>query len=115
MLYAAKNLSPDALKSPLASAFCNVLSCKISGLDAHQSTMNQCLLALATIFYGVKNRESRILRDGMGLYGRGMNMLGDILAKSKYTINTDIIIAVLSLSISEVRLLCFFAIVLATV
>ena len=44
-----------------------------------------------------------------------MNMLGDILAKSNYTISTDIIIAVLSLSISEVRLLCFFAIVLATV
>lgn len=115
VLYAVNNLSPGALESPLASAFCNVLSCKQSGLNPHQSTMNQCLLALATVFYGVKKRESRILRDGADLYGRGINMLSDILAKPKYIISTDVIIAVLCMSISEVCILCFFAIVFAAV
>ena len=67
--------------------------------------MNQCLLAQATAFYGIHNRENRILRDGMRQYGRGLSMLRNTLGEDHCTVTTEIIVSAFALSVVEVRTL----------
>ena len=90
-------------KGPLAMMYCNVLPCNLIGLHPQQSTMNHCLLAMAKVFYAVKNHESRLLQDGIRLYGRGLNMLSDALGKANCSVTTEMIVSVFTLCVGEVR------------
>lgn len=53
--------------------------------------MNQCLLVFAKVFYGLKNQESKVLREGMRLYGHGLSLLSDVLRKDNCSVTTKII------------------------
>ena len=98
VMYAVKIMG----QGPLAMTYYNVLSSNTSDLDPYQSTMRYCLLALATVFYGVQNGESTILKDGIRRYGQGLGMLGNVLGKDASKVNTEVIVSSLSLSICEV-------------
>ena len=88
-------------EGPLTVTYRNVLSHKSS--HGNQSpVMKHCLLVLATIFYGIHNRQSTIVKHGMRLYGQALGMLSDVLGKDERRISTEVIVSVLSLSISEV-------------
>ena len=96
--YTVENLC----KGPLSMMYRNVFPCNTSGPHPHQSMMSLCLLAFAKVYYGLKHRESRVLRDGMRLYGRGLSMLSDVLGKDNFSVTTEIIVSVLSLCMVEV-------------
>lgn len=98
VLYTVKNLC----KGPLSMMYCNILPYNPSGLQPHQSMMNQCLLATAKVFYGLQNRESEALHDGLRLYGQGLSMLSNILSKANCSVTTEMIVSVFSLCMGEV-------------
>ena len=103
VLYTIRHL----VKGPSAMMYCNVLQCNSPTLHPHQSMMNQCLLALAKVFYGLHNHESRVIQQGMHLYGRGLGTLREVLGKAKCTVTTEMIVTVLALSVGEVCTLPF--------
>ena len=98
VVYTVENLC----KGPSAILYRNIFPYKPSDLHPHQSMMSQCLMALARVFYGLQNRESRVLRDGMRLYGRGLSMLSDVLGRDNCSVTTEIIVSVFSLCVAEV-------------
>ena len=71
----------------------------------HQPMMSQCLLTLATAFYGLQNRDSSILQDGMRRYGQALSTLRHVLVKDYRGITTHIITSVLALGMVEVCIL----------
>ena len=96
--FTVKNLC----RGPLALVYCDVLLCKSSGMHPHHLMMNACLLAMAKVFYGFQNRETKVMQDGLRLYGRGLSMLGDFLSKADCSVTTEMIISVFSLCVGEV-------------
>ena len=97
-MYIIKNFR----KGPLANVYRNVFPCDASS----QSMINQCLLALAKIYFGLQNHESKVLTDGMRLYGQGLSEVNNALSKDNCNVNSEIIISVLALSVAEVCMLC---------
>ena len=71
----------------------------------HQPMMSQCLLTLATAFYGRQNHDNSILQDGMRRYGRVLSTLRHVLVKDYRGITTHIITSVLALGMVEVCIL----------
>lgn len=65
--------------------------------------MRDCLLALATIFYGVQNNGKRILSKGLRLYVRALSTLRSLLGK-QITISAEIVASVMLLSMCEARI-----------
>ena len=98
VLYTVKHLC----KGPLAMIYSNVLLCNPSGQHPYQSMMNHCLLAMAKVFYGLQNRESRVLRDGMCLYGQGLRILREVLSKISHNITMEMVISSFALYIGKV-------------
>ena len=67
-----------------------------------QSLMVQCLLTMSTVFFGIHNRENRILRIGTSMYCQNLSMLNHVLGEEGCEITSETIVAVLALSIVEV-------------
>ena len=99
VLYTVENLGKEGA---LAVMYRSVFPCNTSGLHPQQLMMIQCLLALAKVFYGLKHGASRVLRDGIRLYGQGLSMLNDILGKNNCSVTTEIMFSVFSLCVIEV-------------
>lgn len=102
VLYTVDNLCKDR-DGRLAMAYLDVLPCISSVLHPHRPLMSECLLALAKVFYGLKNRERGILGDGIALYGRGLRGLHTSFSKGSGGVSIETVIAVLSLAVTEVR------------
>lgn len=98
VLYTIENLA----KSPLTMNYNNVLSCDSLGKCTNHTIMCQCLLALARIYYGLRNNDSRVTRKGMRVYGQGLTMLNEVLGSNDWKVTSETIVAVLALSIAEV-------------
>ncbi|KAL8823445.1 MAG: hypothetical protein Q9191_005850 [Dirinaria sp. TL-2023a] len=97
VLFTVQNLS----KGPSAVMYRDVFSSNPSDPASHRPMMNQCLLAEATSFYGLHNRQSRILQDGLRQYGRGLSMLRSALIKDTCNVTPEIIVSAFALSVVE--------------
>ena len=98
VLYTIENLA----KSPLTMNYHDVLSCDSLGKCTNHTIMCQCLLALAHIYYGLRNNDSPVTRKGMYVYGQGLAMLNEVLGSNDWSVTSETIAAVLALSIAEV-------------
>ena len=98
VLYTIENLS----KSPLTMNYNDVLSCDSLAECTNHTIMCQCRLALAQLYYGLRNNDSRVTREGMRVYGQGLTMLNKVLGSNGWSVTSETIIAVLALSIAEV-------------
>ena len=99
MLHTIKKLC----KGPLGAIYCNFLPFTLVSVQPQQTMMSHCLLALAKVFCGLRMHESRVLQDGMHLYGQGMRMLKERLDKAECRVTTEMTVSVVSLCVSEVR------------
>ena len=68
--------------------------------------MPECLLALATTFYGRQNREIRIVQEGMRRYGRGLSLVRKRISMGIVHICTELLVAVYAFTMIEVRPQC---------
>ena len=73
----------------------------------HQPMMSQCLLTLATAFYGLQNHDRSILQAGMHRYGQVLSTLRHVLVRDYRGITPHIITSVLALGMVEVGILHF--------
>ena len=96
--YTVKNLC----RGPLALVYGDIVPSNSAGLHPHRLMMNECLMAMAKVFYGFHKRETIVLQDGVRLYGRGMGMLRGFLSEVDCSVTTEMIISVFSLCIGEV-------------
>ena len=101
VMYTVENL----FKGRLPVAYVNDFSRNTFHLHPHQFLMSQCLLALAKVFFGLKNHESRILQGGLTLYGHGLTTLSAFFDGDGKGITIEVIFSVLSLAMTEVRTL----------
>ena len=90
-------------KGPLAIVYQNTLSSSVSVIHSRQSMMHTCMLSLARIFYGIQMHSDDSMRNGLRLYGEALNLLRGVLTRNDCEITTEIIIAVFSLSMAEVK------------
>ena len=98
VLYTIENLA----NSPLTMNYHDVLSYDSLGKCTNHTIMCQCLLALARIYYGLRNNDSPVTRKGMCVYGQGLTMLNKVLGSNDWSVTSETIAAVLALSIAEV-------------
>ena len=89
-------------KGPLAMIYSQVLPSNPSGLHPHRQMMNQCLLAMAKVFYALQNHEAEVMQDGIRLYGQGLSTLNEALGKAEGSVTTEMIASVLALAVGEV-------------
>ena len=80
----------------------NVLLCDSSDKCTNHTIMCQCLLALARVYYGLRNNDARVTTKGMRVYGQGLTMLNKVLGSNGWSVTSETIVAVLALSIAEV-------------
>lgn len=88
-------------KGATSILYCDVFSCDLT-LHPHRPLMNQSLVALATVFYGLQNRASGTVKDGIQRYGLALSMLRKVLGTDESNITTEITVSVFMLGMLEV-------------
>jgi hypothetical protein len=83
--------------------FChNVLAPRSEADSLQRIATKQCVLALATTFFGVGNAQQSLVSDGRRLYGQAVEMVNGAIGDSSLLELTEILSSVASLCPHEV-------------
>ena len=80
----------------------------IAGPTSLQRTViKECILALATTFFGIGHAQKSLVADGRRLYGRALNMISSTI-KDPSHFGAEMMCAVFALSLHEVNWSLFY-------
>jgi hypothetical protein len=80
----------------------NLLAPRSQADSLQRIATKQCLLALATTFFGVGNAQQSLVSDGRRLYGQALKMVNVTISDSSLPELTEILSSVVSLCLHKV-------------